>query len=198
MKPNPILNLRQRADRALFLSDRALGRVPMAMADERVRVKAHARWAGLADDEYTIAEVVGADENAMCKLRTRNGRYIKWFRATDLEPARPTEASVNTSIEQRAAAFADRVRALSKSCTLRDAISLAAQQDAEGAEAYRALGVGATVATEAKRASVLSLSARSGETFDAMCQRLATERGIPLRQAVREVSLARPDLAATR
>ena len=45
---------------------------------------------------------------------------------------------------------------------------------------------------------VLSLSARPGESFDALAQQIARDRGIPLREAIHQAGLARPDLAASR
>lgn len=90
------------------------------------------------------------------------------------------------------------VTALSKGRTLRDAISLATTQDAEGAAAYRAVGVGADTSDAEDSTSVLSLSVRPNETFDALALRYATEHGVPLRQAVHEVGKARPDMAAAR
>jgi hypothetical protein len=206
MRPNPmaegqrvILSLRQQVERALYLSNRALGRAPKVIEGERVRVKPHARWAGLVDDEYTIAEVVGKDETAMCRLRGRNGGYIKWFRAaTDLEPAQPTEVSMNTNIEQRAARFEARVaQHFTNTGDWMKAFNLAQIEDRTGAEIYRARGVGATV-MEAEPAPVVSLSARTGESFDALAMEYAHEHSVPLRKAVHEVAVARPDLAAAR
>ena len=106
--------------------------------------------------------------------------------------------TTETGIEQKAAAFADRVTALSKDRPLRDAISLATAQDAEGAECYRLAGLGAAPVKEAPAPVSINLSVREGETFDALVLRYANERGVSLRQAVREVGKARPDLAAAR
>ena len=102
----------------------------------------------------------------------------------------------DTDIQQKATAFAARVAALSNGRTLRDAISLATTQDAEGAAAYRLAGIGAEPVSNAP--APISLSARAGESFDALALRYANERGVSLRQAVHEVSKARPDLAAAR
>jgi len=114
-------------------------------------------------------------------------------KAHPMPPDRPQQD------QKAAAAFADRVT--QKFALVRDwtkAFTLAQDEDESGAEAYRALGVGATVSTEAEPAPVLSLSARGGETFDALAQRYASEKSVSLREAVRAVSLARPDLAAIR
>ena len=106
--------------------------------------------------------------------------------------------TTDSDIEQKAAAFAARVTALSNHHTVRAAISLATTQDAEGAEAYRLAGIGVRMADEAPALAHISLSARAGESFDALAMRYAVEKGISLREAVREVGKARPDLAAAR
>ena len=103
-----------------------------------------------------------------------------------------------TDLEKKAAGFAERVTACSNGRTLRDAISLAMAQDAEGAEAYRLVGVGAELDTEPAAAPVLSLSARPGESFDALAMRYAIEKKVPLRVAVHAVGLALPGLAEAR
>jgi hypothetical protein len=113
---------------------------------------------------------------------------------TTMQDTKTTDADIDTM----AAAFAARVMELARGRTLRDAISLATTQDAEGAEGYRALGVGATVGTATEPAPVLSLSARSGESFDDLVSRYANEKGVPLRVAAHEVGRSRPDLAASR
>jgi hypothetical protein len=195
---NLILSLRQRADHALFLSSRALRTAPDVIVGEHVRVKGDARWAGLADVEYTISEVVGKDENAMCKLRAPDGRLHKWFRATDLDPAQPWEVSMNTNVEQRAARFEARVaQHFTNTGDWTKAFSLAQIEDRVGAESYRARGVGATIA-KAAPVSVLSLSVRDGERFDDLVNRYAVEKSVSLRVAAHEVSMARPDLAHAR
>lgn len=209
MRPSPmaegqqvISSLRQQVERALYLSERTLGSAPPVIVGEPVRVKAHAQWNSLADEVFTIVDVVGSDENAMVKLRAPDGRIVKWFRATELQRAqvRPKEQEIamsnNKTTQQKAAAFDERVTALSKSCTLRDAISLATTLDAEGAEAYRLAGIGAEQVVEAS--APISLSARTGESFDTLAMRYANEHGVSLRQAVHEVGKARPDLAAAR
>ena len=106
------------------------------------------------------------------------------------------DLKTNDSVEQKAAAFAERVTALSKDRPLRDAIGLATAQDTEGAEAYRLAGIGTEPVNDASAA--ISLSARTGESFDDLVSRYANEKGVPLRVAAHEVGRARPDLAATR
>lgn len=101
-----------------------------------------------------------------------------------------------TDLEKKAAAFAQRVIDLSNGRTLRAAIDLAEAQDREGAESYRLAGIGAKAATPP--APVLTLSAQPGDSFDAMVMRYASERGVGLREAIREVGKARPDLVAGR
>jgi len=167
----------------------------------------------LGDEErqrtYVVKATIGAGEEQFVRLTTLDGLVeVGWFQAKQLAPARapqPTRTTqqeddmqtTETDLEQKAEAFAARVTALSKGRTLRDAMNLAQTQDAEGAEAYRLAGTGAEQ-VEAEPAPVLSLSARTGETFDALALRYATEHGVSLRQAVHEVGTARPDLAAQR
>jgi hypothetical protein len=106
--------------------------------------------------------------------------------------------TTTTEIQNNAAAFAERVKTLSKGRSLRDAITLATSQDAIGAEAYRLAGIGAEMDPAPEAAPVLSLSAEPGESFDAMCVRYANEYCVPLRDAIRAVGKARPDLAEAR
>jgi hypothetical protein len=102
-----------------------------------------------------------------------------------------------TDINKAAARFGATVRRhAATGMTTRAAFQLAQDQDQEGATAYRLAGLGGDAESDAQGA--LSLSARLGESFDELAMRHATERSIPLRQAVREVAKARPDLAASR
>jgi phage I-like protein len=120
--------------------------------------------------------------------------------ATTPVPTAKEETAMNTTdqvIEKKAAAFALRVTTLAKRHPMRDAINLATAEDGAGAAAYRLAGLGADEAAAAE-ATPLSLSVRAGETFDELAMRYATEKSVSLRQAVHEVSKARPDLAAAR
>ena len=65
-----------------------------------------------------------------------------------------------SEVEKKAAAFTERVAALSKEHPLRAAIDLAATQDPDGAESYRLAGIGAEVDTASEPAPLLSLSVR--------------------------------------
>jgi hypothetical protein len=71
-------------------------------------------------------------------------------------------------------------------------------QDPDGAESYRLAGLGAEVDTELQPAPMLSLSVRPGESFDSLVARYSSEKNVSLREAIREVGKARPDLAAAR
>jgi len=162
----------------------------------------------LTDEErrqtFIVKTAIGAGDDEFVRLTRLDGTEFGWFRvSTQLAPApaertRPEDTMDTKTTEQKAAAFAARVAELSKSCTLRDAISLATMQDAEGAEAYRLAGIGAEQVEAAPAPASINLSAREGETFDALAMRYAHEHGVSLRQAVHAVSKARPDLAAAR
>lgn len=170
----------------------------------------------LGDEErqrtYVVKATIGAGEEQFVRLTTPDGLVeVGWFQAKQLAPARapqPTRTTQQedemqnteneTDIEQKAAGFAERVTPLSRGRTLRDAINLATTQDAEGAGAYRAAGVGADTLDAEDGTSVLSLSVRPNETFDQLAQRYASEKNVNLRDAIREVGKARPDLAAAR
>ncbi len=167
----------------------------------------------LGDEErqrtYVVKATIGAGEEQFVRLTTVDGLVeVGWFQATQLAPARAPQSTrttqqeddmqtTDTDLEQKAAAFTARVTALAKGRSLRDAINLATMQDAESAAAYRLAGIGAET-VNAEPEPVLLLSARPGESFDALAQRYASERSISLRDAIRAVSLARPDLAASR
>lgn len=171
----------------------------------------------LGDEErqrtYLVKATSGAGEEQFVRLTTVDGLVeVGWFQAKQLAPARapqPERATqedstmqdtkaTETDIERQAAAFAERVTTLSKGRSLRDAINLATTQDAEGAAAYRAVGVGVDTSDTEGGAAVVSLSVRPNESFDALASRYATEHGVSLRQAVHEVGMARPDMAAAR
>jgi hypothetical protein len=142
------------------------------------------------------------------KLAMLDGTPYGWFPEEALGPARAADQTdqedtamtktTETEIDKKAAAFAARVTALSKDRPLRDAISLATTQDAEGAEAYRLAGIGAERVEAAPAPASLNLSVREGDTFDTLAMRYANEHGVSLRQAVREVGKAHPNLAAAR
>ncbi len=163
----------------------------------------------LTDEERQQTFVVKTIEGEFVRLARLDGTEFGWFKSeTQLGPAPAPEPAThedttmqdtkrtNTDIEQKAEAFAARVTALSNGRMLRDAISLATAEDAEGAEAYRLAGIGAEPVNDGP--APISLSVRTGESFDALALRYAHEHGVSLRQAVHEVSKARPDLAAAR
>jgi len=164
----------------------------------------------LTDEERQQTFVVKTVDGEFVRLARLNGTEFGWFK-TEMQlapapaPERATEdttmqdtKTTETDIEKKAAAFAARVAELSRSRTPLDAISLAMAQDAEGAEAYRLAGIGAAKVEAAPASTSINLSVREGETFDALAMRYAHEHGVSLRQAVREVGKARPDLAVTR
>ncbi len=93
--------------------------------------------------------------------------------------------------------FANRVNTLmAAGQNSRDAVSLAQRDDEAGAYAYRLEGVGATEVPAV--APVVSLSVKTGESFDEVATRYAAEHKVPLRQAITEVGRMRPDLALAR
>jgi hypothetical protein len=175
----------------------------------------------LTDEErgqtFLVKSTVGDGDDQFARLKRLDGTEFGWFRVTQLQPANapqkeensplPNQQPSNTTedpmqttkdIVKKAASFAQRVTGLSKGRTMREAFDLAQDADAEGAEAYRLAGVGAEIDTEAEPAPVLSLSARPGESFDALATRYAIEKNVSLRDAVRAVAVARPELAAAR
>jgi phage I-like protein len=197
-------------DLALATTPNTTAPVHLAELGQHVSFLADAtRTPELTDEERRQTLVVKTIDGEFVRLAKRDGTEFGWFKSeTQLAPAPATERTTqeNTTmqdtkttendIEQKAAAFAARVAALSNGRTLRDAISLATTQDAEGAIAYRLAGIGAEPANDTP--TPISLSARAGESFDALALRYANEQGVSLRQAVHEVGKARPDLAAVR
>jgi hypothetical protein len=165
----------------------------------------------LTDEErrqvFIVKSSIGTGDAEFVRLTRLDGTEFGWFQASvQCAPAPAPERTTeeNTSMqdtkttEQKATAFADRVTALSKDRPLRDAISLATMQDAEGAEAYRLAGISAEPVPATPASASIDLSVREGETFDNAVMRYANEHGVSLRQAVHEVGKARPDLAAAR
>jgi hypothetical protein len=166
----------------------------------------------LTDEERAqtllVKSTVGDGDDQFVRLTRLDGTEFGWFRVTQLEPATAPQREQNSplpkqtvqeetmlsDIETRAAAFLGR---LPKNYTAEDVVSLSRQFPEEG-EAYRLAGVGAEIDTETEPASVLSLSARPGESFDALATRYAIEKNVSLREAVHAVAVARPDLAAAR
>lgn len=124
-----------------------------------------------------------------------------------LEPARPPKKttqeekimSQQTDNEQRAAQFVNRVsKAFANTRDWAKAFNLAQREDPAGAEAYRLAALGEVETEPSNSVPVFALSAKPGETFDDLAIRFAREKGVSLRNAIREVSTLRPDLAATR
>jgi hypothetical protein len=165
----------------------------------------------LTDEERRQTFVVKTVDGDFVRLARLDGTEFGWFNAErQLAPAPAPEhateedttmqdtKTTETDIEHNAAAFAARVKALSKDHPLRYAISLATSQDAEGADAYRLAGIGVQRVEAAPTPTSVNLSVREGETFDDLAMRYANEHGVALRQAVHEVGKARPDLAAAR
>ncbi len=160
----------------------------------------------LTDEERHQTFIVKTVDGEFVRLAKLSGEEFGWFKAAvQLAPARAVEENnimqdpkTTDSVAQQAAAFAQRVTTLSNGRTLRDAISLATAQDAEGAVAYRLAGIGAEQVEAAPAPAAINLSVHEGETFDALAMRYANEHGVSLRQAVHAVGVARPDLAAAR
>lgn len=205
-------------DLALVETPTMTAPVHLAELGQRVTFQPDAeRTPELTDEErrqtFVVKTTIGAGDDQFVRLTRLDGTEFGWFRvSTQLAPA-PATAPERTrqedttmqgtkttgmDTEQKAAAFAARVAELSKSCTLRDAISLATTQDTEGAEAYRLAGIGTEQVEAAPAPASMNLSIREGDTFDALAMRYAHEHGVSLRQAVHAVSKARPDLAAAR
>lgn len=196
-------------DLALVETPTTVAAVNLSELGQRVTFQPDAeRTPELTDEErrqtFIVKTAIGAGDDEFVRLTRPDGTEFGWFRvSTQLAPAPAERTSTEDTMdmkttEQKAAAFAARVAELSKNCALRDAISLATRQDAEGAEAYRLAGIGAEQMEVAPAPASINLSVREGETFDALAMRYAHEHGVSLRQAVHAVSKARPDLAAAR
>jgi hypothetical protein len=170
----------------------------------------------LARETWTVADVGRTrDGNEFVVLQNpRSGATYKWINGAELLPAPagldPREgprivedgrerhmADMNAArlfllrtqqIESERRAIGDRI-------DLARAIAIASNEDEAGAVAYRLAGLSADASTIQP---VISLSARAGETFDAVCERVASERGISLREAIHVVGEARPELASAR
>lgn len=210
MQALTLYNCSAMGDLALVETLTTAAPVHLAELGQRVTFKPDAeRTPELTDEErrqtFIVKATAGAGDDQFVRLATVDGREVGWFQASaQLAPAPATENTTmhdTKTTEQKAAAFAARVAELSKGCTLRDAISLATTQDAEGAEAYRLAGIGAEQVEAAPAPASINLSVREGETFDDVAMRYYREhrgQGVTIREAVRAVSLARPDLAATR
>ncbi len=159
----------------------------------------------LTDEErrqtFVVKTTIGAGDDQFVRLTRLDGTEFGWFRvSTQLAPAPATvperttqeDTTMLNDIEKKAAAF---LRRLPKGYTAADVINLSRQYPEEG-EAYRLAGIGAERVDDAP--ATISLSAREGESFDALAMRYANEHGCTLRQAVHEVGKARPDLVAAR
>ncbi len=188
----------------------------LAELGQRVTFRPDAeRTPELSDEErrqtFIVKSTIGAGEDQFVRLTRPDGTEFGWFRVSNQlapapapQPERTTQEdntmqdTKTTDIEQQAAQFARRVA--QKFALVRDwatAFTLAQDEDESGAEAYRRAGIGADT-LEPEPPPVLSLSARPNESFDDLATRYAIEKGVSLREAVREVGRARPDLAAGR
>jgi len=157
----------------------------------------------LTEEERQQNFVVKTVDGEFVRLAKLSGEEFGWFKAAvQLAPARAVEENNimqenDTDIEQKAAQFSARVaQHFTNTGDWTKAFILAQSEDDAGAEAYRLSGVGVDQVNDA--AAPISLSARSGESFDVLALRYANEHGVSLRQAVHEVGKARPDLAAAR
>jgi hypothetical protein len=177
-------------------------RTPELTADERAQT-------------FVVKTSVGEGDDQFVRLMRVDGTEFGWFRNTQLAPAParkvPADAGPPTSDPQiQEHLMSDMIEAAARfeaavkrhegtGLSARDAFDLAQMQDRAGAEAYRLAGVNADVAA-AEPAPVLSLSGGIGETesFHSIAQRYAEEYKVQLRDAIRIVGAARPDLAAAR
>jgi hypothetical protein len=165
----------------------------------------------LTEEERRQTFVVKTVDGEFVRLARLDGTEFGWFKSdTQLAPAPAPERAIEedttmqdaktteTDIEQKAAQFSARVaQHFTNTGDWTKAFNLAQHEDAAGAAAYRLAGIGAEP-VQATPAAAINLSVREGETFDALAMRYANEHGVSLRQAVRDVGRARPDLAAAR
>lgn len=172
------------------------------------------------DDEDTVPElrpeerglsfeIKGVKRDAtFVKIATLDGKPYGWYHEDSFVPddaprkqedgPMPNQKEIDMSdINAAAARFEKSVNdRVAGGQSPRDAISLAQDQDEAGAKAYLLRGTGTEVTPEPE--TVVSLTARDGEGFDELCTRYASERNVPLRDAIHAVGVARPDLAEAR
>ena len=198
----------------LALVDAPITTAPVHLADlgQRVTFPPDAeRTPELTEEErrqtFVIKATIGEGDDQFVRLTKLDGTEFGWFRSTQLAPAPAPEPertkehtpmqhmkTTENDIQQKASTF---LRRLPKNYTVDDVLRLSRQYPDEG-EAYRLAGIGIEQLEPAPASAPISLSVREGETFDDVAHRYAEEHGVPLRQAVREVGKARPDLAAVR
>ena len=166
---------------------------------------------------YTVQAIVGDGADAFVQLVTADdGTPYGWYREDQLAPAPAEdkadksplpaktvqeEGPMNNSDVISAAKFAEAVKQFELSGkSAREAMYLAMRSDTEGAAAYRREGISAAEAPE-KPGPVLQLSVlpADGESFEAVVGRYLSEHpATSLREAIRTVASARPDLALSR
>lgn len=214
-QPRVQLSLNSLLAGVAFNLDQLMGRGPTIALGAPVQVKADARWRGLPDGPFTIADIVGAHENAMLMLKDDRGTVFKWFRATDVterddapvptraatsgEPSRrgvATNKEVQMSdVEQRLIARAQELVS-EKRLDLSAAMKQAAAEDTAAASTYLEHFGAAPVRTEMyTEAVVINLRRQPNEGFVELVGRVRHERQIDLREAIRVVSQAYPALA---
>ncbi len=202
------------ADTSVAEPVKAAKTIHMAELDQRVGFAPNAELTPELDNEqrnqtFVVKSMVGEGDDQFVRLTTLDGQEFGWFRSTQLAPANaPDKQKNNPSTEVQtmsdnitiaAQRFEQHVtRLIAGGAPARTAFDLAQRVDAAGAEAYRLAGTGVEAMPEPEPAAVVSLSSRDGEDFDALTMRIAAERNIPLRDAARAVSIARPDLLALR
>jgi hypothetical protein len=157
-----------------------------------------------AERMFIVEKIVEKAEGDFCQLRAHDGTGPhRWYRSSDLMPApsskeQPMSNAMET--EQQLHAEADRFEMavnarIAKGERPDDALLGEAADDPVRAEIYRRSKTGSPVFTSSP---VISLSVRSGENFDQLAERYATENKCSLRQAIHDVGRAFPQLAEAR
>jgi phage I-like protein len=220
MKALTLYNLSAMGDLAVLAGDRPAAAVhQLADVGQRLTFVPDAeRTPELTDEErgrtFVVKATIGGGDDQFVRLTTADGEEFGWFRMTQLAPApapnrmpavEPQEVTTMSETLKpetisAARAFEQRVITLSKQPgrSAREAMTLAASLDEPGAQAYRRVGIATDLEAAPAHPPTLSLSVRQGESFDALCLRYSNEQAVPLREAIRAVSVARPDLLDAR
>ena len=156
-------------------------------------------------ETYHVKEIDGEGDHQFVRLTMVDGTTkMGWFRVDQLDPADAPQKEENSPMPKNTQEQSDTIKAATRFAEVvkqrggtAGAILLASNEDPDGAEAYRLVGLGITPLPEAE--PVVSLSVKPGaESFDQLAQRYAAEKNVPLREAVHEVGRLRPDLAEAR
>jgi hypothetical protein len=200
------------------LGDFALSQMPadvvnLAEVGQRVMIApGFARTQDEVGGTFEITEVVGEGEDAFVALGDASGVPHKWFRASELLPASATPAqpvqpnlapgqkkekqmSTTKDAGQTILARAQQLVADGQ-LDLSAAVKQAAAEDEASTAAYLEAFSAAAVRPEPIAAPVvINLHRRPDEGFVELVGRVQQERRIDLRDAIRVVSQAHPDLA---